>query len=204
MNRPCKEIHPILQPETCPTCAQYVASIASGPGRVRRVPAKLFGDAPEDKKECPEPLGGDETTFLEPPEKLIPCKDGSGSDCSGSGSGVSGDCKGGGDCGVSGVYCQGNMLMVMYTTPVTPPPGNIYCTKVTWSLNCEAYPENTYYCKEWKTGFKYPDKRTILCPGGYGVLEEQIWTENAYTTMAECEAACGGGGNTSTTTTPPP
>lgn len=119
MYRACKDIHPILQPNTCPTCAQYVESVSSGPGRLRRTQRRMFGAGPENDPKCPEPPGAEEATFLEKPEKLIPCKDGSGSDCSGSGSGLSGGCKGA--CGVAAVYCQGNVLMVMYTSPFILP-----------------------------------------------------------------------------------
>lgn len=87
--------------------------------------------ATEQKTRCPKPEGADEAVFLEEPEQLNICDAGSGSGGSG------GTCEIGGNCGVAAVYCQGNVLMVVYTSPFVMPttttssPGAITTTTTT-------------------------------------------------------------------------
>lgn len=122
MKRECINIHPYPVPGECPICAAYVHAVGAGPGRskYRGGPFsvdKLFGDTEggtttAGPKECPPGNKVNESTFLEEPEQINVCESGSGS----GGSGPVCEMTGGGGCGVVGVYCQGNQLMVMYRT----------------------------------------------------------------------------------------
>ena len=167
------------------------------PGRPQRKRPQVFGAAPGEGRECPEPEGVKEAKFLDEPEQLNVCDSGSGSGGSGGGCEI----PSGGNCGVAGVYCQGNQLVVIYTTPFTPPvTGTWYCTKVIAIINCDDVTVGQIYCKEWPLNSNIGDIRDTLCPTGYGVVTEQI-EFGPYETEAMCTPVCT---TTTTTTTPPP
>lgn len=128
MRRACQEIHPIPVPTICPICADFLRLQGQGPGRLpaSKDQPELFG-ANEKKARCPAPEGADEAVFLDEPEQLNVCDAGSGSGGSG------GACDPGGNCGVAAVYCQGNVLMVVYTSPFVLPTTTTTTTTTTTS-----------------------------------------------------------------------